>query len=62
MSLVFKPNESTTCQWALKISNELLSKMSLVAYWLKKKKKKPANAGDTGSIPGLGGSHMSWSN
>ena len=39
MSLVFKPNESTTCQWALKISNELLSKMSLVAYWLKKKKK-----------------------
>ena len=22
----------------------------------------PANAGDTGSIPGLGGSHMPWSN
>ena len=22
----------------------------------------PANAGDTGSSPGLGGSHMSWSN
>ena len=22
----------------------------------------PANAGDTGSSPGLGGSHMPWSN
>ena len=31
---------------------------SLVAQWLSL----PANAGDTGSSPGLGGSHMPWSN
>ena len=27
-----------------------------------KKKNTPANAGDTGSSPGLGRSHMPWSN
>ena len=36
---------------------------SLVAQWLKKKKRNPsANAGDTGLIPAPGRSHMPWSN
>ena len=34
---------------------------SLVAQWLKKKNSAD-NAGDTGSIPGPGRSHMLWSN
>ena len=31
-------------------------------WWLNDKKNPPANARDMGSIPGLGRSHMPWSN
>ena len=52
----------------------LHSKIFLKCYFFKNKKKNggfpggtvvenlPANAGDTGSSPGLGRSHMPWSN
>ena len=39
-------------------TEKLLVGTSLVAQWLRP----PANAGDTGSIPGPGRSHMPWSN
>ena len=35
---------------------------SLVVQWITVGKNPPANAGDTGSIPGLGRFHMPWTN
>ena len=41
---------------------KIQNRVSLVALWLKKKKKPPANEGATGLIPGSGGSHTLQSN
>ena len=47
----------------LSFYKKLVDAASLVAQWLKKKKKKtPAYAGDTGSVPDPGRSHLRRSN
>ena len=45
--------------WKISSGPKCMVRTSLVAQWLKNP---PANTGDMGSIPGLGRSHMPWSN